>query len=79
MLAYDYPEFALGAVPPVGGDRVDLVVIDKRTADCDRAVFEEGVHSLSLRLRTADLMAVANASVAESPRIMLVAVPYHLR
>lgn len=65
MLAYDYPEFALGAVPPIGGDRLDPVVIDKRTAACDWTIFEAGVHSLSLRLRTAGLMAVANSSIAD--------------
>jgi Ala-tRNA(Pro) deacylase len=65
MLAYDYPEFDLGAVPPIGGDRVDPVVIDRQTADREWAIFEAGVHNRSLRLKTAGLLAVANASVED--------------
>ena len=65
MLAYDYPEFDLGAVPPVGGDRVDPVMVDRRTADREWTIFEAGVHNRSLRLKTADLVRVADASIAD--------------
>jgi len=64
MLAYAYPEFELGAVPPVGGDRVDSVLIDRRTADRDWTIFEAGVHDHSLRVKSADLVRLADASVA---------------
>lgn len=36
-LARDYPEFDLGAVPPIGGGRRDPVVIDSRLAESPRA------------------------------------------
>ena len=64
MLAYSYPEFELGAVPPVGGDRIELVLIDQRTADREWTVFEAGVHDHSLRVRSADLVRLADAAVA---------------
>lgn len=65
MLAHDYPEFDLGAVPPIGGDRVDPVVIDRHTAAREWAIFEAGVHNRSLRLKTAALLEIANASVGD--------------
>src|SRR2546428_307909 len=35
-LARDYPEFDVGAVPPIGGGRRDPVVVDSRLAEHDR-------------------------------------------
>jgi Ala-tRNA(Pro) deacylase len=49
-LARDYPEFDLGAVPPIGGRR-DLVVIDRRLAERDSIVLEAGV-ARALRTRS---------------------------
>jgi len=45
-LGAEYPEFDLGAVPPVGG-REDGVVVDRRVADLDQVVFEAGSHDRS--------------------------------
>ena len=63
-LGADYPEFDLGAVPPLGGRR-DEVVLDSRLARLDDVVFEAGVHDSSARVRTADLVALARARVAD--------------
>src|SRR5215212_2436696 len=41
-LARDYPEFDLGAVPPIGGGRRDPVVVDRRLAERDSFVLEAG-------------------------------------
>ena len=60
-----YPEFELGAVPPLGGPAGDRVVIDSRLADTDHLVFDAGVHDASLRLLTSDLIRVADAMVAD--------------
>lgn len=64
-LVSTYPQFELGAVPPFGGPAGDLVVVDRRLAECDHVVLEAGVHDASLRMRTEDLLQVANAQVAD--------------
>ncbi len=64
-LGRDYPEFELGAVPPVGGGRRDPVVIDMRVAERDSVVLEAGSHDESVRVSTADLVRISGASVAD--------------
>ncbi len=63
-LGRDYPEFELGAVPPFGG-RPDRVVVDSRLAGRESVVLEAGSHEQSLRIETKDLLALANATVAD--------------
>ncbi len=63
-LARDYPEFELGAVPPVGG-RPDPVLVDRRLAEREEVVFEAGTHDESVRLRTVDLLSAAEARVVD--------------
>lgn len=64
-LARDYPEFELGAVPPLGGGQGDRVVIDTRLAERESIVVEAGSHDESVRLPTADLVRLAQAEVAD--------------
>jgi Ala-tRNA(Pro) deacylase len=64
-LARDFPEFELGAVPPIGGARHDPVVIDRRLAERDSVILEAGSHEQSVRLATADLVRVTEAEVAD--------------
>ena len=64
-LARDYPEFELGAVPPVGGTRRDPVVVDSRLAERDSIVLEAGSHEESIRLPPSELVRVAGAEVAD--------------
>jgi len=64
-LAGSYPQFELGAVPPFGGPAGDRVVVDRRLADCEHVVLDAGVHNASLRLRTRDLIDVADAMLAD--------------
>jgi Ala-tRNA(Pro) deacylase len=64
-LAGAYPQFELGAVPPFGGPDGDRVVVDSGLAECEYVVLEAGAHDRSLRLRTRDLIAVANAEIAD--------------
>jgi Ala-tRNA(Pro) deacylase len=59
-----YPEFELGAVPPVGG-AFDRVLVDERLFDSDFIVFEAGTHDESIRLRTGELLSVAEAELAD--------------
>jgi Ala-tRNA(Pro) deacylase len=63
-LARDYSEFELGAVPPFGG-REDRVLVDERLAERDSVVLEAGSHEKSVRLKTADLVRVTGAQVAD--------------
>jgi Ala-tRNA(Pro) deacylase len=64
-LARDYPEFDLGAVPPLGGGRHDRVLIDSRLAERESVVVEAGSHDESIRIPTADLVRLTEADVAD--------------
>src|SRR5919198_6771725 len=64
-LGRDYPEFDLGAVPPVGGSRQDRIIVDRRLADRESVVVEAGSHDESVRITTAELIRVARAEVAD--------------
>jgi Ala-tRNA(Pro) deacylase len=63
-LRRDYPEFELGAVPPIGG-RQDPVVVDPKVAELESVVIEAGSHDESLRLAGADLVLVTRAAVTD--------------
>lgn len=65
VLAGAYPEFELGAVPPVGGPGNDVVLMDKGLRHEESVVFEAGTHEHSVRIKTADLVAVAGARIAD--------------
>jgi Ala-tRNA(Pro) deacylase len=63
-LRRDYPEFELGAVPPIGG-RKDPVVVDPKVAEQESVVIEAGSHEQSLRIAAADLLEVSGAAVTD--------------
>jgi Ala-tRNA(Pro) deacylase len=63
-LARDYGEFELGAVPPFGGRR-DQVLVDRRVAERDSVVVEAGTHDESIRMRAADLVRLTDAQLAD--------------
>lgn len=56
VLAGAYPEFELGAVPPLAEHTGDRVLVDERLVDGGWIVFEAGTHEESLRLQTIDLL-----------------------
>lgn len=60
-----YPEFELGAVPPLGGREGDRVVLDRRIADREQVLVEAGAHDHSVRFATQDLVRVAEAMAAD--------------
>jgi Ala-tRNA(Pro) deacylase len=64
-LAGAYPEYELGAVPPLAFEDGDRVLVDIRVCGADEVVLEAGTHEQSLRLRTSDLIEVADAQIAE--------------
>lgn len=63
-LAAAYPMFELGAVPPIGGP-ADPVIVDQRLVVEPWIVVEAGTHEDSLRLKTADLIELGRARVAD--------------
>jgi len=64
-LARDYPEFDLGAVPPMGGSRREPVVIDRRIAERETVVLEAGSHDESVRLAREALVRLTAARVGD--------------
>jgi Ala-tRNA(Pro) deacylase len=63
-LRRDYPEFELGAVPPIGG-RHDPVIVDPKVAERESVVIEAGTHDESLRIAAADLLQLTGAPVTD--------------
>ena len=63
-LAGAFPEFELGAVPPIGGPP-DRVLVDSRVVATDSMVIEAGAHSDSVRVKPSDLVAATRAIVAD--------------
>jgi Ala-tRNA(Pro) deacylase len=64
-LRRDYPDFELGAVPPIGGARRDEVIVDSRVAARETVVLEAGSHEQSVRIAAADLVRATGAEVAD--------------
>jgi Ala-tRNA(Pro) deacylase len=64
-LAREYPEFELGAVPPLGGAAGDRVLVDSRVAKQRSVVLEAGSHEQSVRLETADLLRLTAGEIVD--------------
>lgn len=64
-LRRDFPEFELGAVPPLGGGQRNPVVVDERVAGRETVVLEAGSHDESVRISAAELVRAAGAEVAD--------------
>jgi Ala-tRNA(Pro) deacylase len=65
VLAGAYPEFELGAVPPLPGGDGDRVLVDRRLCENEWVVLEAGTHERSLRLRTSDLVELSDAQLVD--------------
>jgi Ala-tRNA(Pro) deacylase len=65
VLSSAYPEFELGAVPPIGGHRHDRVLMDEHLRHVESVVLEAGTHEQSVRIMTADLAVVTDALVSD--------------
>jgi Ala-tRNA(Pro) deacylase len=63
-LAGAYPEYELGAVPPIVDGHADPIVIDERLRSLSAVYIEGGTHEQSLLVRTADLIEQEGARVA---------------
>ena len=65
VLAGAYPDFELGAVPPLTGGDGDRVLMDRRLCENEWVVLEAGTHEQSLRLRATDLVQLSDARVVD--------------
>lgn len=65
VLAGAYPEFELGAVPPLTGGDGDRALMDRPLCENDWVVLEAGTHEQSLRLRTSDLVELTDARLVD--------------
>ena len=64
-LAEVYPEFELGAVPPLGGREGDVVLVDPLLAAKEYVAFEAGTHDQSVRMKTEELIDLTQATVID--------------
>ena len=63
-IARDYPEFELGAVPPLGAMVRTPLIVDTRVLEHEEVVFAGGEQTTSIRMRTADLFSTSTIRVA---------------
>lgn len=63
-IARDYPEFELGAIPPLGALVRTPLIVDPGVLEHDEVVFAAGTKSESVRMRTQDLFAASTMKVA---------------
>jgi prolyl-tRNA editing enzyme YbaK/EbsC (Cys-tRNA(Pro) deacylase) len=55
----------LGAVPPFAGAFGDRVLVDTKISESESVLLDAGTHEQSLRLQTADLVALSEALLAD--------------
>jgi Ala-tRNA(Pro) deacylase len=61
----DYPEFQLGAIPPLGALAHTPLVVDRSIIEHDEIVFAGGEKEVSIRMKTADLFGDAQMLVGD--------------
>ena len=64
-IAGAYPEFELGAVPPIGDGHGDRVLIDIELCGLDSVLMEAGTHDRSVRIDTGDLIEASDAALVD--------------
>ena len=64
-MAADFPEFELGAIPPLGEMLPALEIVDRRLLEHDRVLCHGGDHTHSILLDPNDIVRVSEAQVAD--------------
>ena len=64
-MADEFARFEVGAVPPFGGEFTAAEVVDRRLLEHDRIVCGAGDHQHSILVDPRDLVALADAKVAD--------------
>jgi Ala-tRNA(Pro) deacylase len=67
-LARDFPDYELGAVPPLGSLLAAPVYVDPEVMDHETAVFAAGSHTESVKARTDDLFQGTSVTVVPLSR-----------
>lgn len=60
----DYPNYELGALPPLGSLLATPMIIDDELTSHATVVFADGIQTESVKMKTEDLVRVEHASVA---------------
>ena len=64
-MAADFPQFELGAIPPLGEMLPAPEIVDHRLLDHDRVLCNGGDHTRSILLDPQNILRVSNAQVAD--------------
>lgn len=64
-MGHEFPDFDVGAIPPVGAALPFAEVVDRQLLEEDRIVCASGDHMHSIVIDPRDLVAVAGAKVAD--------------
>jgi Cys-tRNA(Pro)/Cys-tRNA(Cys) deacylase len=64
-MAADFPDFELGAIPPLGELLPAPEILDRRVLDHDKMLCNGGDHTHSLLLDPQDIVRVSGAQVAD--------------
>ncbi len=64
-LRNEFPQFELGAVPPLGGLLGLPIYIDRRLVDHETVLFNGGTHTASIRMSMHDFINLADLSVVD--------------
>jgi Ala-tRNA(Pro) deacylase len=67
-LARDFPDYELGAVPPLASLLMVPVYVDSEVMDHEMVVFAAGSHTESIKARTSELFQGVSATVAALSR-----------
>ena len=61
----DFPDFELGAIPPLGEMLPAPEIVDRRVLEHDRVLCNGGDHTHSVLLDPKEIVRVSNAQVAD--------------
>jgi Ala-tRNA(Pro) deacylase len=61
----DFPQFELGALPPLGEMLPALEIVDRRVLDHDRVLCNAGDHTHSVLIEPREIVRASNAEVAD--------------
>ncbi|MCL4310308.1 MAG: aminoacyl-tRNA deacylase [Thermoleophilia bacterium] len=64
----EFPDFELGAVPPLGELIGAPVIIDEKLQQADEVIFTGGTHTESVKMSTEDFLKLAHPQVADLTR-----------
>jgi len=64
-MATDFPEYEVGAVPPLGDLFEVPVYVDSKLLDYEVIIFTAGTHADSIKMKSSDFVNLVNAEMAD--------------